>query len=186
MTRVTGAEVRWYERFENSSKLIIEVSDREGLISRDEPIWERHGRYVTAHKPILAPDGQEVFGHELVDFVALDPAHPPSGGALGGRFRLRDGTWVESPGGWSSRAGAINEDPVTEFGLPDYVLDVALRVQGERGLLAGHVTLPVALEAVHAFLPGVYLVEEQKFANVELYYTPSVDPYAVQKAGGEK
>jgi hypothetical protein len=185
MARVIGADVEWHEGWANRPHLEIQVDGEDALIRYDEPLWrtaEADGRtYVVAEKEIEPPRHVRRGGSRVVSYVALDERRPPAGGALGGSFALSDGSTLTSPGGWSSRAGVVNL-LLAELGLSDEVLDVTL-VTPDHAHWSASVTLALACSAVAAYLPGVYLVREARFAGDEPYYTPSIDPQEVVKAG---
>jgi hypothetical protein len=108
--------------------------------------------------------------------------HPNRGGALGGSYRLTDGSVLESRTGWSSREGVVNTDYRGHIGGELVDVPIKSKEEAERkyaSFFAGHY---VEVDALRPHLPeGVYLVKDPTYLDGEVYWCPSVDPYQVVK-----
>lgn len=104
-------------------------------------------------------------------FVENPTGNPQFHGALGGEYKLTDGSVFKTRTGWSSRDGVINRD--YRHYLDDEIVDVAV------DNLVSHIYATPLKEHIERTTP-YYLVRHIKF-NDEPYWTISTHPTKVVK-----
>lgn len=103
---------------------------------------------------------------------------PQFHGALGGAYRLEDGSTLKTRTGWSSRAGVVN----TQFRDYIYGTLVEVSIGTDRPLWAGFYCEHDYLTDHPLWPEDVYLVMTRRWLKGELYWIPSVDEFQVVKA----
>jgi hypothetical protein len=116
-----------------------------------------------------------------VSFVYIDDPHgsPTMHGALGGNYKMPDGSIFHSRSGWSSRCGVLNTK-YCEF-LEDEIVDVTVRSVHGGAMLGGfsiylsHIT-PLVNDL------GLFMVMyKPSYAVDERSWHISIDPHEVKK-----
>jgi hypothetical protein len=154
---------------------------KEDVITKIEPVWyhgfaNRPGIDVAVNKdifvewewiyePIPRDKRENVFllsynNWPWVRYVYIaDPTGDPTRhGALGGEYKLTDGTVLKSKSGWSSRASVVNSK-YTGI-LDDVITEVGVALPGRAIKFAG-LNLPVTYLEDHPLFPeGLFMVPD--------------------------
>lgn len=170
--RIEKIEVEWWKGYGNSPELVVYV---DKLLSQDDFLYFPVEGSISVPPVFLLSTNN----HPWYRFVYVDekPNGDPSlHGALGGMYKLTDGTVFKTRTGWSSRAGVVNkryrEHLDSELIEPTVVDPTGFHWAGYAHAVS---------ELLHndLFPKGVYLVRDER--NGEPRWTPSVDPNEVVK-----
>jgi len=171
--RIHSIDVRWHHGYGNMPEMVVTVSKlppRDAWIYNPIPVEDGRARF-------LLSTNQWPWSR----FVLIrDPNGSPNlHGALGGEYRLIDGSTLMSRTGWSSREGVVNS--LFRNYVPDDLL-APVTVEVAKGYKWHGYYIGVGYLRNHALFPeGIYLVRDEK-ADGEVTYYPSVHPERVEKA----
>jgi hypothetical protein len=174
MTEILEVSVDWYWGYGNQPALraIVDLMPKEGL---PEFIYQA----IPDERGTMLISKNNAPWHR---FVYVEHAgregQPQLYGALGGEYRLTDGSVFKTRTGWSSREGVINAR-YREY-IEDELVDCPIRLHHESGGLVAF----VSRSYLDGKLPeGVHLIRDDGlYLGNEVYWIPSIDPDEVIKA----
>lgn len=172
---ITKIEPRWMENWSNSPDIIVEVDEK---IDWDTVLWRAVPDESRRENTMLISTNIEPWVRFV--YIADPTGNPEFHGALGGNYRMEDGTEFKSRSGWSSRSGVVNRDFVQY--LDDEIVEVTLRFSQYSHLAGFHIYKSALMES-EVWPEGCYLVREIKFEN-EPYWHISTTPDVVTKGTG--
>lgn len=170
---ITKIEPEWYHRYANSPKVKIHTDQNLHAL---EWIYKAVPDQSARKNTMLLSTNNWPW----CKFVSItNPEYDPiRGGALGGEFKMSDGTVFVSRSGWSSRAGVLN-NRYADF-LPGEILEPSIRMPPYDMLWAGFAISAEYVRDHPKFPKDLYLVRFIQF-EVEPYWTISIDPKEVKK-----
>lgn len=171
-SNIIGIEPQWNLGYSNSPEIVVSIDCDVPLT--EDCVWVKDydgDRDITLITTTFAP---------FVRFVHIEDPNgdPLRFGALGGAYRLEDGTVLRSRSGWSSRVGVINLRH--NHLLPDELAGVTIRTR-EGGHLGGWSLSAKALAGHPLWPEGCYLVRELLFRDDEPYWHISTSEDRVTK-----
>jgi hypothetical protein len=166
---ITDIKPRWNFGYANSPD--IEITVNCDLHADFEWLYEKTPHDATEKFWLISTNVEP-----WVRFVWVDV---PDGdarlhGALGGDYKLTDGTICKTRTGWSSRSGVYNRDHVTHpF---NEVAECFVRFAERQVTFAGFYIEAAYLEAHDKFPRDCHLVRERKYQGLsEIYWTISTE-----------
>lgn len=163
---ITEIKPRWNFGYANSPD--IEVSVNCDLHKDFEWLYEKTPHLATEKFWLISRNN-----YPWVRFVWVDvpDGEPQLHGALGGEYKLTDGTICKTRTGWSSREGVYNRDHAESVGKE--VTEVFVRMPERNVTFAGFYIVGEYLEAHDLFpYPECYMVRKVSDTN-EITWTIS-------------
>ncbi len=164
---------RWYHGFGNSPGIEIIV---DKMLPFDSFVYKNVDEKPD-HTMLISTNNDP-----WVKFVYIaDPnGSPTTNGALGGTYKLDDGTEFKSRSGWSSRASAINKHYRDH--LYDEIVEVSIKTGKDSIWWAGFSVYQTHLYNHPNWPLDLYLVREiTSYGSGEPHWTISADPDKVVK-----
>lgn len=162
---------RWYHGFTNDPGINVIVDE---ILPYDSFVYKNvNGK--PDHTMLISTNNDP-----WVKFVYIEKpdGRPEQCGALGGKYKLTDGTVLESRTGWSSRAGIINRDFRDE--LSDEIVEVSIKTKNDSMWWGGFNIYQTHLHNHPKWPVELFLVRTLKF-NREPYWNISTDPDSITK-----
>lgn len=177
--KITGIEINWHHGYGNSPTVVVNVDTRLRHDTFEYQCVPNNDNDKRSNVMLISTNNDP-----WVKFVYIDDpeGRPQYHGALGGDYKLTDGTVFHSRTGWSSRASVLNTKPEYSSLLRSHITEVTLRTDDETSysLWAGYSCYVNHLKEHSLWPKDVYLIRDNN--DKEFQYSPSVDPNNIVKA----
>lgn len=177
MYEITEINPRWNHKWANDPD--VEVTVSEDITKTLEWLYRKVPEDADKNYWLISTNN---FPWVRFVYVANPDGRPQDHGALGGDYKLEDGTILHTNTGWSSRPSVYNRDFAENVGKE--VVDVRLRVPGWYSAFAGFYINGEYLEALDKFPRNCYMVRISR-PNGETRWVISSTPNKVVKPDEE-